>query len=156
MRLPDWRAAVYAGVAAGIVSTVAQVALWLLFDQPWPEILFRDTRLAAAIVMGPRILDTPAGITPTLAEFVVATLIHFALSVTYGLLLSLLIFRYRERRALSAVLGLAFGAALFASNMYLFTAIYPWFVAARDWITLAAHLVFGLSAAASYRALARP
>ena len=45
----DVRAAVYAGVAAGIVSTLAQIALWLIFSDAFPAILFRDARLTAAI-----------------------------------------------------------------------------------------------------------
>ena len=34
-------------------------------------------------------------------------------------------------------------------------AIFPWFAEVRDWITLAAHIVFGVTAAATYKALER-
>jgi hypothetical protein len=37
------------------------------------------------------------------------------------------------------------GGGLYALNMYGFTALFPWFIATRDWITLCAHIVFGAS-----------
>jgi hypothetical protein len=37
-----------------------------------------------------------------------------------------------------------FGLLLYGVNMYGFTAAFAWFEACRDWITLAAHLVFGI------------
>jgi uncharacterized membrane protein YagU involved in acid resistance len=37
--------------------------------------------------------------------------------------------------------------------MYGFTMIFPWFDEARDWITLVAHVVFGVVAASTYRVL---
>lgn len=41
--------------------------------------------------------------------------------------------------------------ALYAVNLYGFTALFPWFAQLRDWITIAAHLVFGVTAASVYR-----
>jgi len=34
--------------------------------------------------------------------------------------------------------------------MYGFTLVYPWFEQARDWITVVAHVVFGVVAAAAW------
>ena len=48
----QWRAAIGAGIAAGILATVVEVALWLALTDALPEILYRDARFAAAIVMG--------------------------------------------------------------------------------------------------------
>jgi hypothetical protein len=45
--------------------------------------------------------------------------------------------------------------ALYAINMYGFTAIFPWFAASRDKITLTAHIAFGVVAAGAYRIAAR-
>ncbi len=131
------------------MSTAAQVLLWAALTDALPEILFRDARLAAAIVMDPAVLTAPAGATVML----VATLVHFALSIAYGLALCALVERLRWRAWLAV--GAAFGAALFGINMYGFTALFPWFAAARDPITLAAHVVFGLAAVAAYRAAGR-
>src|SRR3569623_1074775 len=101
-----------------------------------PEILYRDERLTAAIVIVQRVLQQTASFDATVIA--VSAVIHFALSILYTALLAVLV----ARRPLPAALmiGLVFGAALFAINMYLFTALFPWFAVARDWITLAAHL----------------
>ena len=45
--------------------------------------------------------------------------------------------------------------ALFVVNMYGFTALFPWFAASRDGITLAAHIAFGVVAAGAYRVAVR-
>src|SRR5437867_9815930 len=78
----DWRAAALAGVVAGVAATALQIVLWLLFTDAFPAILFRDTRLAAAIVLGPSVL-APAGSLPW-PVLLVAALVHFTLSIVYG------------------------------------------------------------------------
>lgn len=143
------RAAVVAGVAAGIVSTLAQIVLWLALTDALPDILFRDARLAAAIVMGEEAFSSAS----LAAVMAVATLVHFALSIAFSVPLCALLARLPMLAA--PAVGAAFGLALFAVNMYGFTALFPWFVAARDPITAAAHAIFGLSAAVAYRAAAR-
>jgi hypothetical protein len=99
--------------------------------------------------MGPDVLPPPAKFDAHV--MLVATFIHFALSIAYGLVLSALIFRLSTW--LSLVIGATFGLVVYAVNMYGFTAFFPWFEATRDWITLTAHIVFGISAAAAYRLL---
>jgi len=81
----------------------------------------------------------------------VATLVHFALSVAYGLILSRLIARLRTPSSL--LVGAVFGVCLYVVNMHGFTIFFPWFDAARDWITVVAHVIFGATAAAAYKAL---
>lgn len=144
-----WSAAAYAGIAAGIGATIVEIVLWLAFTDALPEIFFRDARFAAAIVMGRGVLPPAAG--SDWRVLLAATLVHFALSVVYGLILSRLIWRLRMSASLLA--GTAFGLFVFALNMYGLTAVFPWFEATRDWITFAAHLAFGIVAAGVYRAL---
>jgi hypothetical protein len=144
----DWRAGALAGIVAGIVATAVQLLLWLAFTDALPQILFRDARLAAAIILGPGVLPPPADFDA--GVMLAATLVHFALSIIYGLALAALIAPLDWYR--SALAGNAFGLVLYGVNMYGFTAVFPWFAATRDWITLAAHLAFGVSAAAAYRA----
>lgn len=141
-----------AGIAAGVVSTVAQVALWLVFTDAFPEILFRDARLAAAIVLGRDVLPPPASF--DMVVMLVSTVVHFALSIAYGLVLAAGLGALGFGAA--ALAGAAFGIALFVVNMYGFTNVFPWFAAARDPITVAAHVVFGVTAAVVYRALRAP
>ncbi|MCK0510014.1 sodium:proline symporter [Aromatoleum buckelii] len=138
-----------AGIVAGIVATAAQLALWWIFSDALPGILFRDARLAAAIVMGPGVLPPPA--TFDVGVMLVATVAHFALSIVYGIVLAPLVAALDARRGLLA--GGVFGLALFVVNMYGFTIVFPWFDAARDWITAAAHVVFGVTAAGVCRHL---
>ena len=142
----QWRAAVWAGIAAGVLSTLVQIALWFAFTDALPDIFYRDARFAAAIVTGPDVLsatDERASI------MLVATLVHFALSIVYGVIVSRLTARLRARPALAA--GAIFGMALYALNLYGFTAAFPWFAASRGGITLAAHVTFGIVAAGAYR-----
>jgi hypothetical protein len=143
-----WRSAALAGIAAGVIATVAQIALWMVWSEPLPAMLFRDARLAAAIVMGREALPPPA--TFDWSIMMVATLVHFSLSIAYGLALSVIISRLST--SLSLLAGAAFGLFLYAINMYGFTLAFPWFATARDWITAATHVVFGVVAAVVYKA----
>jgi hypothetical protein len=44
---------------------------------------------------------------------------------------------------------------VYVAIRYGFTIVFPWFEAARDWITATAHVGFGLLAAFTYRITAR-
>lgn len=145
------RAAVGAGIISGIIATVVQAALWWLFQEPLPEILYRDARLAAAILMGPEVLPPPASF--DWMVMIVATLIHFLISIGYGIILAYLAFRLH--RLFPLFIGAVFGMAVYVINMYGFTLIFPWFSIARDWITFFTHIAFGMCLAGVYRQLAR-
>jgi len=145
----NWIAALYAGIAAGIIATMAQIILWWIFSGSLPGIMFRDARLAAAIVLGKEIL--PMQVAFDWPAMIVATMIHFSLSVIYSMILAAFI--VRRSLGVSIFVGIEFGFILFGINMYIFTLIFPWFEEARDWITLMAHVVFGVVAAAVYRVL---
>jgi uncharacterized membrane protein YagU involved in acid resistance len=143
----NWRAAAWAGVAAGIVSTMVEIVLWSVHADALPQIFLRDAGFAAAIVMGPGVLSPPTAVAWKLLW--VATFVHFALSLTYAMAVSLLI---RPLRTLPSLLaGAAFGLVLYGVNMYGFTIAFPWFEATRGWITAAAHVAFGVAAAGTYR-----
>ncbi|HEY8623007.1 MAG TPA: sodium:proline symporter [Casimicrobiaceae bacterium] len=142
-----WRSAALAGIAAGVVATVAQIALWWASSEPLPAILFRDARLTAAIIMGRQVLPPPATFDGSI--MLVAALVHVALSIAYGLTLS--VFISRLSTPLSLLAGAAFGLLLYVINMHGFTFFFPWFAAARDWITAATHVVFGMVVAAVYK-----
>jgi hypothetical protein len=145
------RAAINAGIISGIIATIVQVALWWLFQEPLPEILYRDARLTAAILMGPDVLPPPASL--SWKVMIVATFIHFLISIGYSMILARLIFR--RDTLFSLLLGAIFGGGVYGINMYGFTVIFPWFSMARDWITFFTHIAFGVSLAASYKWFAR-
>ena len=140
-----------AGIVAGIVATGAQVLLWLAFTDTLPWVLYRDARLTAAILMGQEVLPPPA--TFEWKVMVVATFIHVVISMGYGLILAFLIYRLCLARAIVA--GSICGLAVYVINMYGMTLLFPWFSAARDWITILTHAVFGFSVAAVYKGLVR-
>jgi hypothetical protein len=148
----DAGAAIHAGIAAGILATALQIVLWAIFTDAIPAILYRDSRFAAAIVLGPGVLPPPASFDPGI--MMIAAVVHFALAIAYALLLAWLIANLRMRTSL--VVGAAFGLSVYALNMYGFTAVFPWFASSRDWITTLTHLVFGMVLAAVYRIAAKP
>ena len=141
------RLIVLAGIVAGVVSSLVQIVLWVLFTDAFPAILFRDARLTAAIVVGTAVLQPVA--TFDVYVMLVATVVHFTLSIAFAAALSLLVARCSMPQALA--IGAAFGAALYVVNLHLMTLVFPWFAASRGAITLAAHIVFGVSAAAALR-----
>jgi hypothetical protein len=141
---------VVAGVLAGIVATLVEIPMWLLAGDPWWETLVRDTRFTAAIVLGPSAL-VDAG-TSTVALLLIASAIHFALSVVYAIVFGAIVRRASRRSTL--VFGVLFGLALYVVNLYGFTHAFPWFVQARGWVTLAAHLAFGATLARVFTRLA--
>jgi len=144
-----WRPIIAAGIIAGILATLVQVLLWLLFTDDFPGVLYRDARLTAALVLGRRVLPPPA--TLDAGVMATATLIHFALSIFYAALLAPIAVRLENIPAVLA--GAAFGVALYLVNLYGFTEIFPWFIPARGWIALAAHVAFGITAVAVFRIL---
>lgn len=143
---------VVVGIAAGVIATVAQFVLWWLADIPVAETLLRDARLTAALLMGPAVLPPPT--TTRWDILLVATLIHFALSIVYALIPACMTGRLPVGPLL--LIGALYGVAIYGVNLYGFTLLFPWFVVARDWVTLLAHLVFGMTLFGGCRLFQRP
>src|SRR5262245_18493204 len=103
----DWRAAISAGVAAGLMFLLLQMALHgLLLEGGGVWIVPRDV---AAIVMGEGVLPPPA--TFDLVVVLVALIVHFTLSILYALILAFIVHRWG---LLVGILGGAlFGLALY-------------------------------------------
>jgi hypothetical protein len=134
-----------AGVAAGVMATFAQLLLWLVSGEDPLALLLRDSRLTAALVMGETVLPPPVSF--DLVVMLVATAIHFLLSVVYAAMLLPLRRSNLER---SLLIGAGFGATLYAVNLHGFTLLFPWFIAARGGITLTAHLMFAMTVVLVY------
>ncbi|EEG09380.1 hypothetical protein [Pseudogulbenkiania ferrooxidans] len=131
--------AVLAGLVAGSVAAAAQLALWWLTSVPLLATLLRDARLTAAIAMGVSVLaPVPAWRGDV---WLLATLIHFALSIAYAVPVSLL--AGRQRAGVELLAGAGYGALIYGVNLYGFTTLFPWFSASRGGVTLLTHLVFG-------------
>lgn len=142
----------WAAFGAAVGSTVIELLLWSIAGDDAIRNLFRDARLTAAIVMGRSVLGPSAGFDPIVMG--VATLVHAALSLVYAAVLAKVVRNMSLGAALLA--GGAFGLILYGVNLHAFTAIFPWFIPVRGAITLLAHLVFGVTAAAVYHVVERP
>ena len=138
---------VIAGFVAGTLATAVQVLLWVATGANAFALLWRDTRLTAALVLGKSALSPEAGVdTPIL---MIAAVVHFSLSILFAALLAPVAGRWRP--VVSWAAGVSFGVLLYVVNLHILTDVFPWFVAARGGITLAAHVVFGISAMIALR-----
>jgi len=145
----DWKAAIWAGVIAGIVFIMLEMAL-VKFVQgmsPWgPQ------RMMAAMVMGEGVLPPPE--TFDLMIVMVAMMVHLVLSILLGVILGFVISRLALNLAASIAAGTLFGLAVYFVNFYGFTALFPWFAMARGPIGIFAHAMFGLVLGWAYHAIA--
>lgn len=139
----DWKAATWAGIIAGLVFLVLEMFMVPVFGggSPWGP-----PRMIAAIVLGEGVLSPPATFAPGIVA--VAMVLHFVLSIVYALIFALVIHRLGLGAALA--LGAAGGLVLYLVNFYGFTALFPWFAMARNWISIFAHIVFGMAVAGVY------
>lgn len=139
----EWAPAAIAGAAAGVVFGILEMTMVPLFlDQsPWAPV-----RMIAAIGLGPEVLPPQAALSTNVV--VVALIVHFTLSLVYGWALAPIIKAAALTQAV--LLGLAFGLAVYLVNFHLFTAMFPWFSEARNWVSILVHLVFGGALAGSY------
>ncbi len=146
----DWKAAIWAGLIAGLVFLMIEMLMvWLVMGMsPWAP-----PRMMAAMVLGPEILRPPGGF--SLMAVITAMAIHFPLSIVYGLILGWAVHRLEMGAALLA--GAAFGLiAVYAVNFHLIAPMaFPWFVDAQNWISVLAHVIFGVVLAGSYVAMRR-
>ena len=154
LRMPDWGAAGWAALAAGTLFMVLELGLlpWSKGGNAWVPV-----RMVAAIVYGSHILPPapyfPFGGQPDTGMFYVAVAMHYSLSLIYLRLLSFAIFKLDRWTSLAA--GAVFGLVLYGLNFYVFTHAFPWFVAARGWVSVFANLAFGVVGAALYKFLER-
>lgn len=122
----------------------------LFLDAP----LWGPPRMMAAIYLGEGVLPPPA--TFDSGVLVAALLVHFPLSIIYAMFIGAII--RKTGKAEGFILGLLGGAVIYYVNFYVFTAFFPWFNGARNWVQVIIHLIFAVTAAMSYLAIrkARP
>ncbi|CAM2169875.1 Sodium:proline symporter [Paraburkholderia sacchari] len=148
----DWRAAVLAGVIAGVVFLALGVVLMALMTG---ASLLEPPRMVAAIILGRGALQSPQAFSPgiVLAAFVV----HFALAIVFTVVLGLIMtsFNLDSSMGMATLAGGAFAVAVYLINFYGMTQLFPWFAEARNGASLFAHIVFGIVAANLYMRLER-
>ena len=149
-RTIDLKAAVWAGITAGLVFMVLEM---LLVQLVGVGSMWGPPRMMAAIVMGREVLPPPA--TFDAGVLIVAMMVHFMLSLVYAFIFAWIVGRWHTTMTVAAIGGLLFGLVIYAVNFYGFTAVFPWFAEARNWITVLAHAIFGVTLGIVYRPLAR-
>jgi ABC-type cobalamin transport system permease subunit len=145
-QLMDWRAALWAGVIAGVIFLLLNLFLvsGLVGSSPWVLI-----RLMASALLGPGIQAPPA--TFDLGALVAALVTHFVLSIGFALLVAFALHRWGL--VVGILGGALFGLALYFFNFYTLTYFFPWFFTFRGWPLLLTHVVFGATAGGVYELL---
>ncbi|MGI9045108.1 MAG: hypothetical protein ACR2GK_13440 [Gemmatimonadaceae bacterium] len=145
----QWKAAVLAGLISGAAFMMLEMIMVPVFGggSPWGP-----PRMIAAIAMGKGVLPPPA--TFDFGILIAAMAVHFPLSIVFTLILAWIIARFEM--GVAVLIGAGFGLILYFVAFYGFTAIFPWFAMARNWISIFSHIMFGVIAAAAYKQLAKP
>ncbi len=139
----DIRAALLAGIIAGIVDEALLVAGLVLQGAGF----WTASRMTAAIVMGEGVLPPPA--TFDLTVIIVATLVHFGLSVVYALIIAWFLRNSGWNAGL--FIGVAAGFAIYVFNFYIVAPfVFPWWIEMRGLVPTLIHPVFGVTVAAAY------
>lgn len=145
----QWSAAVWAGLIGGAAFMMLEMIMVPVFGggSAWGP-----PRLIAAIIMGKGVLPPPA--TFDIGVLMGAMAVHFPLSIIFALVLAWVVARFDT--GVAVLVGAGFGLMLYLVNFYGFTAIFPWFAMARNWITIVTHIMFGVIAVAVYKQMAKP
>jgi hypothetical protein len=143
---PNWNAAIWASVIAGLVFAGLEMALvWAVQSQsPWAPL-----RMIGAIGLGSGALTPPD--TFDLEVVSVAVAIHMVLAIIYGVILAFIIMRLDTGWAVVA--GAVYGLLLYYINFYGFSAAFPWFADARGWVSIFTHVVQSGLMALLYKAM---
>lgn len=130
--------AIWAGLIAGIVFMMVEMILvgTVGGGSPWAP-----PRMIAAMAMGKDVLPPPASF--DIVILMVAMMIHFVMSIIFGIVFAWVADRMAWSRTTTIVAGMVFGLILYIVNFYGMTAVFPWFAMARNWISILAHVVFG-------------
>jgi len=143
-----WKAGLIAGLIAGVVELIVLAGLAVGQGvSVWVPV-----RMTAAIVLGPAAL-TPADTFDARAT-VIAFILHFGLSLAYGVVIVALIRRLERMPALAV--GVAFGIAVWLVNYFVLApSFFPWLIASRGAVqTPFVHAIFGVAAVGVYMAIA--
>lgn len=149
-RTIDWSAAVWAGVVAGIVFMLMEMILAPLFAGA-PS-MWAPPRMIAAIGMGEGVLPPPA--TFDFGVVMVAMIIHFALSIVFGIVTAFIVRNMSTGPAIAV--GVVLALLLYVFVFYVMTPVWPWFANGRGWVAIVSHIAFGAVVAWWYKARAEP
>ena len=145
-QLMDWRAAIWAGIVAGIVFLALNLLLvsGLVGSSPWVLV-----RLIGSVLLGPDVLAPPA--TFDLGILIAALVTLFVVIILFALLVAFAMHRWG---LLVGILGGAlFGLAFYLFTFYTMTYFFPWLYTFQSWPLLLTYVVMGATAGGVYEAL---
>ena len=144
-QLVDWKAAMAAGLAGGLVSFTSNILLssWVL-GSTWLL-----TKIIASILLGEAMLPPPADFSwPVLFS---SLLIHLLLSVIFASLIAIVVHQWGI--IISFLGGAMMGLAFYTIAFYTFSILFPWFFAFRSWIFLVMYVLYGAFTGSVYELL---
>lgn len=144
----SWKAVFWSGLAAGIVFMMLEMIMVAVFQG---KSMWAPPRMIAAMILGRNVLPPPA--TFAVGVMMTALIFHMILSWIYAAAFGG-VFGGMQIGSGIAV-GALVGLGIYLVNFYGFTAIWPWFAEARGWISLVAHVAFGLVLSWTYIGVAR-
>ena len=146
-RSADWRAAMIAGVIAGLVFLLVNMALagQLLGNAQLP------LQLAAALLLGPEVMPPAVGLDG--GVFMTGFGVHLVLAVAFTCLIAFCLHRWGIWVGIFG--GALFGLALYSINYYFAADFIAGFAAFRSWLMAASHVIFGAVAGGLYEFLER-
>jgi hypothetical protein len=116
---------------------------------PW-----RTSHMIAPIFLGAD--SMAADFRFSLGVVAIALAAHYTLGIVFGLVIAAIMAQLRlESPGRSLATGAVLGTLLYLVNFHVMVGLFPWLVDLRGVDTLAAHLLFGMVAAALYERLKR-
>lgn len=146
-RSADWRAAVIAGLIAGLVFLLVNMALTghLLGNAQLP------LQLAAALLLGPGVMPPAVGLGSSV--FLTGFGVHLVLAIGFTCLIAFCLHRWGIWVGIFG--GALFGLALYSINYYFVADFIAGFAVLRSWPMAASHVIFGAVAGGLYETLER-
>ncbi len=148
MKRNFWKAAIWAGVIAAMVMLIFEMILnpLVLNNSMWGPV-----RMMGAILLGSGVLPPPA--TFDFGVTMAALAVHLPLSIIFAVIIGYLV--RNSTTGAGIVIGAVIGLVLYFINFYGFTALFPWFENARNWVQIVIHILFGVAAVWAFNAIYR-
>ena len=146
MKRNFWKAAIWAGVIAAMVMLIFEMILnpLVLNNSMWGPV-----RMMGAILLGSGVLPPPA--TFDFGVTLAALAVHLPLSIVFAVIIGYLV--RKTTTGTGIVIGAVIGLVLYFINFYGFTALFPWFANARNWVQIVIHVLFGIAVAWPFKAM---
>jgi hypothetical protein len=149
IRTAHWGMAIVAGIIAMIVFTIVEMAFSWAIRGTWP---WTPLETFGAIVRNVITPGMPA--TAGVGTAAAGSALLLVLGVLSGVIVAAIVHRLGMLTA--AIVGVAFGLAMYAIDMYGFARVFPSLAGLRDWMSVLAYVIQGALTAGLYKVLTPP